>query len=472
MIKFNYSMTNVFKKVKPSKAELKEGDKAPVYGRVAVRVIWEAKKCIVDLITGVYVEKSKWDEDLHKAKKGTTHHVRNMTFTASEINERIAEIRQAVETFMDKCQLKGKIPTTDQLKKAVSKDVARDSSAKVDEKQKSVKTLLDEFLKVNAIEKNWDNKCKEKYIQAYHHLIGANPNLKRVDQITIETMHKLKQWYIDHSYKNRTANKQSTMLKAFLRWINDQEGYSIPSAVLNFKTNFKVIPRTVTRLTKEELDYFANFPFKETRLAHARDLWCFMAYTSLRYSDLRNLMTGNISDNCIHMVTQKTSDHINIPLKSGAMSILNRYKGKATADGHVFDVISNQKLNDYVKEAAKEAGLDRTIVETYIIGSERKEVQHKFYEIISCHAARRTYVSCSLELGISAQSVMKSTGHKGYATMKPYIETSTERQAQEMERWNDKSSSSKSLLSKIIAEISQYDESRLQHEYEHLKLQN
>lgn len=39
-------------------------------------------------------------------------------------------------------------------------------------------------------------------------------------------------------------------------------------------------------------------------------------------------------------------------------------------------------------------------------------------------------------MSIPAQVVMKCTGHKGYNTMKPYIETATETQALEMEKWN------------------------------------
>ena len=39
-------------------------------------------------------------------------------------------------------------------------------------------------------------------------------------------------------------------------------------------------------------------------------------------------------------------------------------------------------------------------------------------------------------MGIPAESVMKCTGHKSYNTMKPYIETATETQALEMEKWN------------------------------------
>ena len=248
------------------------------------------------------------------------------------------------------------------------------------------------------------------------------------------------------------------MLKCILKWINNQEGYSIPKAVLDFDTNLKVMRRTVTFLHYDELLKFSQFQFGigEGRLAKARDLWCFMAFTSLRYSDLCNLKTGHIQDKQIEMMTQKTCDRIIIPLTDGAIAILNKYKGKETADGHVFDVPSNQKLNDYVKEAAKVAKLDRVILEDYMIGRERKSEQYKFYEIISCHDARRTFVSCSLAMGIPPQVVMKCTGHKGYNTMKPYIETATETQALEMEKWNRNQ-----YRSQIITRLGEFKEDDL-----------
>ena len=304
-------------------------------------------------------------------------------------------------------------------------------------KKTSLKILLNRFLKECGNEKNWDDDCKEKYIQAYQHITAAVPSVTPYN-ITIDTMYKLRDWYVKNEYKNRTINKQVVMLKCFLRWINQQEGFSIPDAVLNFSTNLKVMRRTVTFLHYEELLHFANFQFKnnDERLNRARDLWCFMAFTSLRFSDLSNLKTGHITDGRIDMMTQKTSDHISIPLTDGAISILNRYRGKETADGHVFDVPSNQKLNDAIKDAAKAAGLNRVIVETYFVGNKRMEEQHQFCDIISCHDARRTFVSCSLAMSIPAQVVMKCTGHKGYNTMKPYIETATETQTLEMEKWN------------------------------------
>ena len=91
-----------------------------------------------------------------------------------------------------------------------------------------------------------------------------------------------------------------------------------------------------------------------------------------------------------------------------------------------------------------------------MIGSKGDEGKHKFHEIISCHDARRTFVSCSLAMGITPQVVMKCTGHKGYNTMKPYIETAFETQSLEMEKWNHNQ-----YKSEIMAYIDKADMKKL-----------
>ena len=51
---------------------------------------------------------------------------------------------------------------------------------------------------------------------------------------------------------------------------------------------------------------------------------------------------------------------------------------------------------------------------------------------------------------------MKCTGHKGYNTMKPYIETAFETQSLEMEKWNRNQ-----YKSEIISIIDNLDEKQL-----------
>lgn len=428
-------------------------------GQVGIKVRWNQSRSEVSFFTNVWAEAEKWDQDLLRAKKGTTHYVRDMKFTYLEINEAIAEYREEIQSVFDKCALRNCIPTVDELKTMVNYALGRvdeqTTSPTIVQKKKTFEEMIEWFLEECGREKNWDDQAKEKYTQAFQHITKANPHI-RPDKITIEHMYKLKDWYIKNEYRNRTINKQVTMLKGFLKWLNTKEGYQVPATVLNFETNLKVLPKTVTFLHYDELLNFAHFQFEEDksgRLDRARDFWCFMAFTSLRVSDLQQLKVVHIQDNRIEMFAKKTGEHLIIPLTEEAQRILNKYKGLSTADGYVFNVQSSQKLNDAVKDAAKAAGLDRIITEVYYIGTERKEESHKFCDIISNHDARRTFVSCSLAMEIPAETVMKCTGHKSYNTMKPYIETATETTVLEMERWN------KNLYrSRIISLLNDADE--------------
>lgn len=408
--------------------------------QVVCRIRWNKGTFEVHLVTGVYAEQEKWDPIAQKAKKGTVHHVRSLEFSAIEINNCISEFREAIDESFASCSLSNCVPTPSELKQMVNAALGRgDQSSKTEvHRDPTFEDLFEQFLRENTYQKNWNDDAREKYTQAYMQLTSAVPNISP-RAISLDTMYKLRDWYVRNGYKNRTTNKQMVMVKAILSWINQQPGYSIPSTVLDFKTNLKVIPKTVTFLKFQELMHFYRFEFedKDKCYAHARDLWCFMAFTSLRYSDLFSLRKAHIvNGDRIEMYTQKTDERIVVPLNEYAKHIIAKYNGKTSSEDKVLDVITNQKLNDYVKEAAKIAGLDRYVIDTYFVGTERKEESHPFHELISCHDARRTFVSCSLAMGMTPEAVMKCTGHRDYKTMKPYIETAVETQATEMSKWN------------------------------------
>lgn len=50
-------------------------------------------------------------------------------------------------------------------------------------------------------------------------------------------MYKLRDCYIKNEYRNRTINKQVTMLKEVLKWLNTREGYECQKQCLTLKPN-------------------------------------------------------------------------------------------------------------------------------------------------------------------------------------------------------------------------------------------
>ena len=215
---------------------------------------------------------------------------------------------------------------------------------------------------------------------------------------------------------------------------------------------------------------FYNFKFTEDEknLELTRDMVCFMAFTSLRYSDLENLKKANVFDDHIEICTKKTHDKLSIPLTIHAKEIIDKYKGEEYKNGKVFRVYANQKINALLKRAAEKAGLDREVVLIHYKRNTRTEEVKKFYEVIGCHDARRTFVCCSLAFGIPPTVVMSCTGHSTYNAMKPYIEVADETQRIELAKW-DKAEKHGDIRSDIAKKLEGVDETMLVKVLEMLK---
>jgi len=78
-------------------------------------------------------------------------------------------------------------------------------------------------------------------------------------------------------------------------------------------------------------------------------------------------------------------------------------------------------MNDYIKEAAALANIDDHIVITRFFGKERHEESFKKYQLVSSHAARRTFAIVSLELGMRIEVLQKILGHKTIKTTMRYV---------------------------------------------------
>ena len=102
-----------------------------------------------------------------------------------------------------------------------------------------------------------------------------------------------------------------------------------------------------------------------------RDVFLFQCFTGLRYSDVFNLRRSDIKGDHIEVTTVKTSDSLIIELNNHSKAILDKYKDVAFEDDKVLPVITNQKMNDYLKELAELAGIDEPVRQTYYRGNER-----------------------------------------------------------------------------------------------------
>lgn len=434
--------------------------------QVLLRVRWtitQKNKPEVSFCVGVGADESKWDKELGRAKYNTTHSVGGKCYTARQINGSITRFLEAVENVFKEYESHNCIPTKDELKNEIDVRLERNKVVEVAEtphmKNNSLNAAFEEFLKVAAVENTWGPKTHHKYKECISHLKSSIKSNRTIflNNINKVVMTNLKNWYIINEYSNATIVKHFRNLRTFLRWASKND-YEVNKEAFDFDLKISAPKKVVTFLTREELDQFSKYIFPEDKkyLERVRDGFCFMSYTSLRYSDLAALKMSNVRNNgeYLELHTQKTKDLIRIPLIPQAKELLDKYS--SFDNPTIFPVCSNQKMNDYLKEAAELAGLDRVIEETRYVGSKRVDRENKLYETISCHDARRTFVCNSLSYGIPASVVSKCTGHSDLNSMRPYIATADGTVAKEMKKWV-----SAPLVEEIDAIISKMDEENL-----------
>lgn len=237
--------------------------------------------------------------------------------------------------------------------------------------------------------------------------------------------------------RNSTIGKQLSFLKWFLRWAF-KKGVHRNNAYDSYKPKLKSTQKKIIFLTWEELNKLREFeiPAAKQALDRVRDVFLFQCFTGLRYSDVFNLRKSDIKGDHIEVTTVKTSDSLIIELNNHSKAILDKYKDVAFEHDKVLPVITNQKMNDYLKELAEMAGIDEPVRQTYYKGNERIDDVTPKYALLGTHAGRRTFICNALALGIPPQVVMKWTGHSDYKAMKPYIDIADDIKANAMSKFN------------------------------------
>ena len=214
---------------------------------------------------------------------------------------------------------------------------------------------------------------------------------------------------------NITIAKQLFTVKTFLNYAK-MKGITVSEQYKNFK--IKKEETEVIALSIEEFESLFYLDLSDNKkLNQVRDVFCIACSTGLRYSDMKQLKREHIGNDEIRLKVIKTGIDLTIPLTAYSQSILSKYEAQLKP----LPVISNQKMNDYVKDLCKLAGINSPIEIVRFHGAKREAITYPKYELIGCHTGRKTFVCLSLEKGMSAEQVMSITGHKTYQSFKKYL---------------------------------------------------
>lgn len=174
-------------------------------------------------------------------------------------------------------------------------------------------------------------------------------------------------------------------------------------------TGYKMSKKEVNRvaLTETEIKVISEKEFSTSRLALVRDIFLFSCYTGLAYIDVKKLkrsdiVTGVDGEKWVITNRQKTDTTSRIPLLQPAITILKKYETDRNClqNDLVLPVLSNQKMNAYLKEIVDICGIHKEL---------------------SYHIARHTFATTvTLSNGVPIETVSKMLGHTNLKTTQQY----------------------------------------------------
>jgi len=183
-------------------------------------------------------------------------------------------------------------------------------------------------------------------------------------------------------------------------------GYITTNPFLTYKSKLKPVNRTA--LTNAELHALTSKYFKIDRLNLVRDIFVFCCYTGLAYVDVKslkrnNIVTGIDGEPWLQTFRQKTGTPVNVPVLDYALELIKKYEDHPRCETFVFPVLSNQKMNAYLKEIADLCEIDKEL---------------------TFHIARHTFATTiTLSNNVPIDTVSKMLGHTSIRTTQLYAKT-------------------------------------------------
>lgn len=237
-------------------------------------------------------------------------------------------------------------------------------------------------------------------------------------------------YFSSKDYSINTIGRHVKELKTIMRAARE-EGLHNNELIENRK--FRVLTTEVENiyLTESEIRSIAKVDLTSDKHKDAaRDVFLVGCYTAQRFSDYSTINKGNIrtlesGQPVIDLKQQKTGNHVVIPIRSELQKILDKYGG-------ALPKVYEQKVNKYIKEIAREAGITEMVEISYIENGEKRSQLVKKCDLVKTHTARRSGATNMYLAGIPTIAIMKITGHKTEKEFMKYIKITEEQTAMEL----------------------------------------
>lgn len=262
-------------------------------------------------------------------------------------------------------------------------------------------------------------------IRGYRHtrdnLYKFNPAMS-FEAITLDTYKDLIAYFNkNHDHAINSIGKIIKNWKVFLKVAKKQGAHE---NLVYLDEDFRVPDEETDDiyLSEAELKIIYEKQFENKTLDLVRDWFIIDCFTGLRISDIQLLDKQHILKDRIRLVNEKTDTKVVIPIHPYVKTILQKHGGLPRK-------ITDQKMNQYIKEVCEKAEINEVVLYSVTKGGHRKDYHLKKYEMVSNHTARRCFITNLLNAGIPDNQVMQLAGIKKHATLMRYKKTKPEETA-------------------------------------------
>ena len=367
--------------------------------------------------TKLHVQLSKWDVNANKVS-GINPESRNLNARLDDIKASLHRIYHDLQRFdiVTPEKIKGEFLGLDESGETILKlfDKHNEDVASMVGISKSAATLQ----KYNVTRKHVANFIKKKYRVSDMAVKSINDMFLRDFEVYLLTQERV------------SHNTMAKFMQFFKRIIilARNNGLIVHDPFANYKIQLKKVDRGY--LTEQEMNKIIQKKFPTKRLEQVRDIFIFSCFTGLAYIDVKELTKNHIrisfdGNTWIMTKRHKTKVNVNVPLMDIPKKILQKYEGELP-DDKILPVLSNQKMNAYLKEIADVCGITKNL---------------------TFHLARHTFATTvTLAKGIPIETVSKMLGHTNIQTTQIYARITNEKISKDMRGLSAKFNDSEKLF--------------------------
>ncbi|MFC5191871.1 tyrosine-type recombinase/integrase [Algoriphagus aquatilis] len=368
---------------------------------------------------------------------------------AKVFNENLKYIKASAEKAFLQLEVElGRAPFSKELTTRINTELKRDLNPSITpEEEKRPPSFIELFkafihdsesgLRLTASGKKFDKRSIQKYNTVYENL----KDFGKKYHLTFESIDKnfYSKYVASLNKKNFTLNnvgKYIQVIKTFLTYATEN-GYNTNLFFQSKQFKAHKVPGFSIYLTKEEITAIYKKDFSQSsHLERVRDLFVVGCWTGLRFSDFTAIKPENIKGELLEIKMFKGKKKVMIPLHWMVKEIMAKYSGKYP--NSLPPAISNQKMNDYLKDIAGAVDCLKVPVEVDLIkGGLETLTEKEKWELVTTHTARRSFATNVYKSGFPAVSLMKITGHRTEKAFLLYIKVTPEENAiQLLEHWN------------------------------------